>query len=88
MAAVRYFTRNNQSKTSGHDGGGWDGPRDHVRTLRECDGNNEPLAEGDNDDNDDDKYDEDGNIPDDSAPPAESIARLHPESQCASVPSR
>jgi hypothetical protein len=43
--------------------GGWDRPRDRARTLRECDSNNEPLAEGN--DNDDDKYDEDGNIPND-----------------------
>ncbi len=53
--------------------------------LRERDGNDEPLAEGNDND---DKYDEDGNIPNDSALPAESIARLRPESQHASVPSR
>jgi hypothetical protein len=65
---------------------GWDRLRDRVRTLRERDGNDEPLSEGDNDD--DDEYDEDGDIPDDSAPPAESIARSCPVSQRASVPSR
>ncbi len=65
--------------------GGWDRPRDHARTLRESDGNNEPLAEGNDDD--DDKYDKDSDIPNDSAPPAESIACLHSESQPASVSS-
>jgi hypothetical protein len=54
--------------------------------LRECDGNDEPLAEGNNNDND--KYNEDGDIPDKSAPPAESIAHLRPASQRPSVPSR
>ena len=43
--------------------GGWDRPRDRARTLRERDGNDEPLAEGDN--NYDDEYCEDGDIPDD-----------------------
>ncbi len=37
--------------------GGWDRPRDRARTLRERDGNDKPLAEGDKDDNDDDEYD-------------------------------
>ncbi len=60
--------------------------RNRARTLEEHDGNNEPLAEGNNDDNN--KYGEDGNIPDDSVPPAESIARLRSESQRTSVPSR
>ncbi len=40
--------------------GGWDRPRDRARTLRERDGNDKPLAEGDDDDNN--KY---GDIPDD-----------------------
>ncbi len=66
--------------------GGWDSPHDHKRTLRECDGNDEPLAEGN--DNDNNEYNEDGNIPDKSVPPAESIARSRPESQRASMPSR
>jgi hypothetical protein len=66
--------------------GGWDRPRDRARTLREHDGNNVPLAEGNDDD--DDEYGEDGDIPDDSALPAESIARSRPASQRASVPSR
>ncbi len=65
--------------------GGWDRPRNRARTLRECDGNNKPLADGNDDDND--KYDKDGNIPDDSVPPAESIASTHPESQRESMPS-
>ncbi len=43
--------------------GGWDRLRDRVRTFGERDGNNEPLAEGDEDD--DDKYGEDGDISDD-----------------------
>ncbi len=42
--------------------GGWDRLRDHARTLEEHDGNDEPLAEGN--DNDDNKYGEDGDIPD------------------------
>jgi hypothetical protein len=66
--------------------GGWDRPRNRARTLRERDGNNKPLAEGNNDNND--EYDEYGDIPDDSAPPAESIVHSCPESQRASVPSR
>jgi hypothetical protein len=65
--------------------GGWDRPRDHARMLREHDGNDEPLAKGDNDDNN--EYDEDGDIPDDSAPLAESIAHSRPASQRASMPS-
>ncbi len=43
--------------------GGWDRPRNRVRTLGEHDGNDEPLAEGNDDD--DNKYGEDGNIPND-----------------------
>ncbi len=43
--------------------GGWDRPRDRVRTLGERDGNDEPLAEGDDDD--EDEYGEDGDIPND-----------------------
>jgi hypothetical protein len=88
MAAVRYFTRNNQPKTSRRDGGGWDRPRDRARTLREHDGNDKPLAEGDGNDDNNDEYDKDGDIPDNSAPPAESIVRSRPKSQHASVPSR
>ncbi len=76
----------NQEKQAGVMEGGWDRPRDRAMTLREHDGNDKPLAEGD--DEDDDEYDEDGNIPDNSAPPAESIARLRPASQGRSVPSR
>jgi hypothetical protein len=48
-------------KHAGVTEGGWDRPRDRVRTLGECDGNDEPLAEGDKDD--DDKYGEDRDIP-------------------------
>ncbi len=44
--------------------GGWDRPRDCARTLGERDGNDEPFAEGD--DNDYDKYGEDGNISNDN----------------------
>ena len=61
--------------------GGWDRPHDRARSLGERDGNDE------GDEDDDDEYGEDGDIPDDSAPPAESIARSRPESQRASVPS-
>ena len=43
--------------------GGWDRPRDYARMLGERDGNGEPLAEGDEDD--DDKYGKNGDIPDD-----------------------
>jgi hypothetical protein len=43
--------------------GGWDRPRDHARMLGERDGNDEPLAEGDEED--DDKYGKNGDIPDD-----------------------
>ncbi len=43
--------------------GGWDRPHDCARTLGEHDGNNEPLAEGDEDD--DDEYGKDGDIPND-----------------------
>ncbi len=42
--------------------GGWDRPPDRVRTLGERDGNDKPLAEGNKDD--DDKYGEDSDIPD------------------------
>ncbi len=87
MATVQYFTGNNQpKKQAGMTKGGWDRLHDRPRTLREHDGNDEPRAEGN--DNDDDEYDENGNIPDNSAPPAESIACLRPESQRASMPSR
>jgi hypothetical protein len=86
MAAVQYFTRNNQPKTSSMMEGGWDRPHNRARTLRECDGNDKHLSEG-NDDDDDDEYHEDGNIPNNSMPPAESIMHLHHASQCASMPS-
>ncbi len=43
--------------------GGWDRPRDRARTLGEHDGIDKPLAEGDDDNND--KYGKDGDIPDD-----------------------
>jgi hypothetical protein len=42
--------------------GGWDRPRNHARTLGEQGGNDEPLAEGDKDD--DNEYGKDDNIPD------------------------
>ncbi len=44
--------------------GGWDGSHDCARTLGERDGNDEPLAEGDEYNND--EYGKDGNIPDDN----------------------
>jgi hypothetical protein len=65
--------------------GGWDRPPNHARTLREHDCNNKPLAEGNDDNND--EYNKDGNIPNDSAPPAESIACSRPACELASVPS-
>ncbi len=43
--------------------GGWDRPRDLARTLMEHDGKDEPLAEGNNDD--DNEYNKDSNIPND-----------------------
>jgi hypothetical protein len=54
-----HYTTN--QKHAGVMEGGWDRPRDRARTLGERDGNNEPLAEGDEDDND--KYGKDGDIP-------------------------
>ncbi len=57
-----------------------------LKLLKEHDGNNEPLSDGNKDD--DDKYDENGDIPGNSAPPAESIACLRPASQRTSMPSR
>jgi hypothetical protein len=44
--------------------GGWDRPGNRARTLGEHDGNNKPLAEGSEDD--DDKYGKDGTIPNDN----------------------
>jgi hypothetical protein len=38
-------------KHAGMMEGGWDRPRDHARTLGERDGNDKPLAEGDDNDN-------------------------------------
>jgi hypothetical protein len=58
MAAVQYFTRNNQPKTHGGDGGRWHRPHDRARTFGERDGNDE------GDEDDDDEYNEDGDIPD------------------------
>ncbi len=58
MATVRYFTRNNQPKTRGRDGGGWHRPHDRARMFGERDGNDE------GDEDDDDKYGKDGDIPD------------------------
>jgi hypothetical protein len=43
--------------------GGWDRPCDCASTLRESDGNDEPLAEGNEED--DDEYGKDGDIPND-----------------------
>jgi hypothetical protein len=82
--------------------GGWDRPRDRARTLGERDGNDKPLAEGNEED--DDEYGKDSNIPDDddeyavgvnySASPLKRAttsaapARACPVSQQLSVPSR
>ena len=41
--------------------GGWDRPHNRTRTLGLPDGNDKPLAEGDNDNNK--EYGKDGNIP-------------------------
>jgi hypothetical protein len=43
--------------------GRWDRPRDRARTLGERDGNDEPVAEDNNDGND--EYGKDGDIPND-----------------------
>ncbi len=56
MAVVQYFTRNNQPKTCGRDGGGWHRPHDCARTFGERDGNNKGNED------DDDKYSKDGDI--------------------------
>jgi hypothetical protein len=45
--------------------GGWDRPSNYARTLWEHDDNNEPLSEG-NIDNNDKEYGDDGDIPDDN----------------------
>ncbi len=71
--------------------GGWDRPRDRARTLGERDGNDKPLAEGDEDD---DEYGEDGDIPDDDDEYAVGVDGVGAESMIlsqrrrASVPSR
>ncbi len=57
-------TTTNQ-KHAGVMEGGWDRPRDRARTLGERHGNDEPLAEGDDDNDDKDEYGKDGDIPDD-----------------------
>ncbi len=44
--------------------GGWERPRNHARTLGERDGDDEPLADGNEDDNN--EYGKDGNIPNDN----------------------
>jgi hypothetical protein len=51
-------------KLAGVMEGGWDRPQDHARTLRDCDGNDKPLAEGDNTNNG--EYNKDGDIPNDN----------------------
>jgi hypothetical protein len=50
-------------KHTGVTEGGWDRPRNCVRALGEHDGNKKPLAEGN--DNNNDKYGKDSNIPKD-----------------------
>jgi hypothetical protein len=42
-------------KQAGMTEGGRDRPRNHARTLRERDGNNKPLAEGNYNNNDDEE---------------------------------
>jgi hypothetical protein len=51
-------------KQTGVTEGGRDRARDRAKTLGERDGNDEPLAEGNEDD--DDEYGKDGDIPDDN----------------------
>ncbi len=58
MAAIQYFTRNNQPKTRGRDRGGWHRPHDRARMFGERDGNDK------GDEDDDDEYSKDGDIPD------------------------
>jgi hypothetical protein len=58
MAAVQFFSRNNQPKHAGVMEGGWDRLHNHARTLGERDGNGEGNEDEDN------KYGKDGNIPD------------------------
>ncbi len=60
MATVQNFTCNNQPKHAGMMKGGWDRPCNRARALRERDGNGKPLDEGNSNNNE--KYDEDGNI--------------------------
>ncbi len=57
---ILHITTN--QKHMGMTEGGWDRPRNHARMLGERDGNDKPLAEGNNDDN---KYGKDSNIPGD-----------------------
>jgi hypothetical protein len=59
---ILYATTN--QKHAGVMKGGWDRPCDCARTLGERDGNDEPLAEGD-DDNNNNEYGNDGDIPND-----------------------
>ncbi len=59
---ILYATTN--QKHPGVVEGRWDRPRDHARTLGERDGNDEPLAEG-NDEENNDEYGDDGDIPND-----------------------
>ncbi len=56
------LSRNNQPQTGGMTEGGWDRRHDPARTLGERDGNDEPLAEGNDNNN---EYGEDGDIPND-----------------------
>ncbi len=45
------FHATTNQKLAGVTKGGWDRPRSHKRTIRELDGNNKPLAEGNNNNN-------------------------------------
>jgi hypothetical protein len=48
-------------KQAGMMEGGWDRPCNHARMLRERDGNDKPLVEGNDDNNN--KYNKDSDIP-------------------------
>jgi hypothetical protein len=63
MTAVQHLHATTNQKHAGMMEGGWDRPRNHARTLGGRDGNDESLAEGN--DNNNDKYGKDGDIPND-----------------------
>jgi hypothetical protein len=59
MSGSIFFQATTNQKQAGMTEGGWDRPHDRARTLGERDGNDE----GDEDDND--EYGKNGDIPDD-----------------------